>query len=210
MKQPLRLITLALLLTGNFCFAEDKPADEIDEKKVYRSYTADGVVEFTDNPKQGGEEIQLEVLPVYKQAPLPTATLKSSPRKEIKKLKTVKASYYTSLKIISPEANSAIRNNAGNVTVKVQLSPALRKDTKHQIEYLLNGKVVKKGGLTVTLSNVDRGAHLLQVRVVDAKGKVLISSCTVSFNLKRYFKPKAQKSPAPRQDPNAFLFEDDA
>ena len=202
--ERLILITTSLLLLGNICVAEDKPADEAEEKKIYRSFTADGVVEFTDNPKKGGEEIEIEELPVYKQAPLPTATIKARPDKQTKKLKTVKAQYYTSLTIISPAANSTLRNNAGNITVKLKLTPELRKDTKHRIEYLLNGKVKQSGGLTVTLTNVNRGTQLLQARVVDAKGKTLIKSETVSFNLMRYFKPKARKAPQPAAEEHDF------
>lgn len=199
------LFSLFLFTLASFAFAAEAPKQTEEEKKIYRSFTADGVVEFTDNPKKGGAEIQLETLPTYKQAPVPA--IQFTPRK--KKIKILSVKVYQAMSIVSPANNSTLRDNAGNVVVETRLQPKLKKGLNHKVQYFLDGKLAKTGGLKETLSNVDRGRHKLQAKAVDAKGKVLQESNTVLFHLKRYFKPKAKVEPQPAPVPDPFGSDDD-
>ncbi|MEQ9451416.1 MAG: DUF4124 domain-containing protein [Pseudomonadales bacterium] len=104
---------------------------------------------------------------------------------------------YESIKLVSPEADLALRDNAGNVTVSVSLSPGLRQgDT---LEVLLDGKVVASGAQTeVQLENVDRGSHEVAARVVDKSGNTAIRTEPSTFHLLRY-SALQRKAPPPRR-----------
>ena len=200
-------LTLGSLFGGFSIYAEDPPEQADDEKKVYRKFHPDGVVEFSDKPLKGAEELKMEELPTYKfdtgtsapqaktqpvtkQKAIPT----SSPRLRTEKIKP--SGYtYNSLSIISPARNETIRANDGNINVNFTLSPELQHFRGHQIEYLLDGKSILKTTTPQGLKNVDRGTHSLVIQVVDKNNKVLINSDSVTFHVLRFFKPRSKATP---------------
>lgn len=172
---------------------KDAPAKEKPQTppktKIYRNYNANGVVEFSDQPKPGGEPVKIPTLPTYQAPPRPRVIPSTSRKKQQKD----KAWRYRSIKIEQPKSDSVIRNNAGQLNVKVQLQPALTRAAGHQIHYYLNGKrVMTSSNTSVTLNSVDRGTHKLHVRVVDETGRKLIESRRISFTMLRYFKPRSK------------------
>ena len=96
------------------------------------------------------------------------------------------AGSYASATIIAPEQDAAVRNNAGNLTVTVQVLPSLQKG--HLVQILLDG--VPQGEpqptLQVALTNLDRGTHALQARIVDAGGNVVFTGAASTFHLLRH------------------------
>ena len=91
---------------------------------------------------------------------------------------------YTQLAITSPEDQGVVHDNAGNVTVSINLAPPLQPGDKLAI--LLDGQQVGQGaGTSISLSNVERGTHTLQVAVQDTDGHTMIESPTVTFTLLR-------------------------
>ena len=84
---------------------------------------------------------------------------------------------YTDAVIVSPANDTAVRNNAGNLTVRGQVSPKLA--SGHRVQLLLDG--VPQGAprrtLEFSLENIDRGTHHLQVRIVDSGGQGLVRRC---------------------------------
>lgn len=98
---------------------------------------------------------------------------------------------YTRLAITSPEDQSVLRDNAGDVSIALALEPGLRAGDKLAI--ILDGKQIGQGaGTSINLSNVERGTHTLQLTVQDADGHTLIESSPVTFTVKRtsLFQPK--------------------
>ena len=213
------LITTALL-TSLFippCYGEDLSQPDnngAEPGKVYRKYHPDGVVEFTDQPSRGSEELKIEELPTYKFAPAtPTApaqtTVPNTPQvapraKQSPAAEKTLGKIYTSLQITKPERNETIRSNSGDVEVAVILSPGLQFIHGHKLEYLLDGKSILKTEQATSLKNLDRGTHTLVIQVIDKNNKVLIHSNSVTFHLKRFFKAKPSSQRPTRPDPNNF------
>ncbi len=146
---------------------------------VYKHTNPDGSVEFTDVP-QSKEEAPVELAPMstFKAlpvAPVPTPNLQPAPSQH----------NYTSLKITSPENDTSIRGNTGNLDINVSLSPAL--NAGHKLVLLMNGSQKAEGESgQFNLTNIDRGSHTFQVEVVDAENKSLISSQAITIHLKRF------------------------
>jgi hypothetical protein len=147
--------------------------------QLYKCKDADGNIIYTDEPCTNGEELKLPPLPTYTPARLPPAPTEDKKDKE---------EAYTSLVIKSPENDSVVRNNTGTVNITYSLKPALDKIRGHKFSIVLDGKQLKTKGTTseVQLSDIDRGAHTIQIHVVDDQDKVLISSKPTTFHMKRH------------------------
>ena len=205
-------LTIACLFAGIPSLYADSPSEQAEEdKKVYRKFHPDGVVEFTDQPSRGSEELKMEELPTYKFGPTVTSPKSGPAAQDITPRPTVKLKPkampapdvpYTSLSINSPVRNETIRANSGDIDVKFTLQPGLQFYKGHKIEYLLDGKSVLKTEQPQILKNVERGGHSLVIQVVDKNNKVLIHSDSVTFNVKRYFKPRSQTPPAQPKAPD--------
>jgi len=186
--------------------AEEPPTQAEEDKKVFRKFHPDGVVEFSDQPTKGSEELKMEELPTYKFAPaVPTPKLTPRPKQKIKP-KPGSVGPYTSLTINSPGRNETIRANNGDIEVKFTLVPGLQFYQGHKIEYLLDGKSVLKTDRPQILKNTDRGTHTLVIQVIDKNNKVLIHSDSVSFHVLRFFKPRSKAAPPA---PKAPEFDDE-
>ena len=99
---------------------------------------------------------------------------------------TVQAAGYDTVRIAAPADETTVHDNLGNVSVLVQIEPALRAAAGERIELLLDDKVVASGPHgRIELASVERGTHALQARVVAADGKVLHTSAAVRFHLWR-------------------------
>ena len=65
---------------------------------------------------------------------------------------------YREFKVTRPSNNATIRDNGGNVSVSLTLTPGLRRG--HSIEVMMDGQPIGAGsGTSVTLTEVDRGTH---------------------------------------------------
>ena len=173
------IVVLLLILLSGFVQAQ-----------VYRSVGKDGSVIYSDQPTDGSVKVEvkeLETIKSLESPPLPTETKKPAQPK-----------YYSDLTITSPGNDQAIRDNAGSVNVTVSVAPGLR--SSHKLVLYLDGKEYSKGNSTMfKLDNVDRGTHQLRVAVLDANGRQLIDSKSVSFHMLRYSalqaKPKSSQPP---------------
>lgn len=94
---------------------------------------------------------------------------------------------YRQLSIASPGHDEAIRSNSGEVTVQVRSDPPLDTAAGHKIRVYLNGRsMATQPASTFTLTEVERGTHLLYAEVLDNAGKSLRKSEIVQFHLLRY------------------------
>ena len=79
-----------------------------------------------------------------------------------------------------------MRDNAGNVTVEVAISPGLQPN--HSLEILVDGQVKggNKSGAPILLENLDRGTHVYQARIIeDESGETLQVSASITNTLQR-------------------------
>ena len=147
-------------------------------EKIYKYTQPDGKVVYSDRPPpvDQAEEVTLEPLQTFN---LPAV---SSPKKPVAKKE--EPAGYEEFKVTSPSDDATIRDNGGNVSVRLSLSPALR--SGHSIEVTMDGKSIGSGNSTsITLTGVDRGSHTVQAAVKDDGGNVIARSTSIVFHLKR-------------------------
>ena len=96
------------------------------------------------------------------------------------------ANSYNFARIDAPADDTALRGNAGNVTVVGRVDPPLR--CGHRVQLLLDGvpAAAPIDTPTFTLVNIDRGTHQLQLRIVDAADTVLFTGEPSTFYLLRH------------------------
>jgi hypothetical protein len=147
---------------------------------VYKSVNSAGEVIFSDVPSQGAERVRLPALSTYKSAPVPALNTGTSQAvgQEV-------ANFYTSFSVGSPQDQSTVWDNEGNVGMTVALEPALQVDIGHKIQFYLDGKPYGKSELSMSASfhGLERGSHTLSASVLDADGNPLISTEPVTLHL---------------------------
>lgn len=145
---------------------------------VYKWIDADGTVHYSDTPKPGAEEVHVPPPQTYTPAPLPPATpATEAPEPPVE---------YTRLAITAPAPEANVWDNTGAIPVSFALDPALKTGRGHKLVVLLDGQAkatVRESSLT--LQEVERGSHSLQGQVVDASGRVLIASPSITVHLHR-------------------------
>ena len=146
--------------------------------EVFKRVNPDGSVEFTDVPdSQEAEPVELAPITTYPAPPSPPPRSRATPRTE--------APAYEAVSITSPSNDETIHDNQGNITITVELSPELK--SGHNLRILLDGNQQAEGkSTTFSLTNIDRGSHQIQVQIVDAKGKPLAQSESITVHLKRF------------------------
>lgn len=142
---------------------------------IYRWVDANGLVHFSDVPREGAQEVELSPQSSFRM-PAAASSVPSAERE------TVGVSLYESLAISSPTEEQTIWNTGGVINISVSPTPALR--TGHGIRLYYDGQPLQEQPLRTTsmqLSEVYRGEHTLRAEIVDASGQVLIRSTPVTF-----------------------------
>ena len=162
--EPMRI----LLLIIYFCLSLP-----ILAKDVYRTVDDQGNVVFSDTPVEGAEKIRVDEIQTI--APDEVPKFVYTPPPEV-------VETYSKLEIVSPENDSVIQSDEGNVTVSAVLEPALNLRAGHYLVLYLDGNEAASGtSPQFILSNIERGTHILDIAVVDQSGNQVINSPTVSF-----------------------------
>jgi len=147
---------------------------------IYQSVDKDGNVVFSDEPGTDAKPVELPPLPTYtapKHKPVSQPTPASGEQ----------ATTYESLVIQQPAQDATLRDNTGMVSVSAALEPKLNSAAGHRFQFYLDGAAA--GGPVTSPSfsfdNVDRGAHQVEVAVIDSSGNELKRSGSVRFYLHR-------------------------
>lgn len=157
---------------------------------VYKWVDADGTVHYSDTPREGAEEIHVAPPQTYTPAPMP----RFSPRPET----PAPVPAYTRFELTAPADDATVRDNTGAISVSFALEPALMVEQGHRLVVLLDGQAgVPTQQTSVTLENVDRGTHTLQGQIIDADGKVLISTPSIKVHLHRQSVLMPHQAPPP-------------
>jgi len=159
------------------------------ETNVYRSIDAEGNPVFSDIPTADSETIELQEIQ--------TVPAEKNLKFESRPSKQVQPDKYTSLKITSPADGTEVRENAGNVTVEVELKPELRKTDSLQLSF--DSEIVQEGNQTTfEITDIDRGTHQISVAIIDKDGNEIKRSSSITFHLQR----TANLDPAFAPNPN--------
>jgi len=140
-------------------------------QEAYRWVDEDGVVHYSDRPREGAEAIQLPApnVATTRRAPAPAARPGAD-----KEPASEPAPGYTSIEILSPKAEETLWNIEGVLSASVALQPGLQPG--HQVRVYFDGEMQPVSGTSFQLQEVWRGVHNIQVEVVDATGTVKIRS----------------------------------
>lgn len=157
---------------------------------VYKWVAPDGTVHYSDTPREGAEEVHVAPPQTYSPGSLPRFTPRPEPPEP--------EPAYTRFELTAPADDATLRENTGAIGVSFALEPALDVARGHRLVVLLDGQArdpIRETSLT--LENVDRGTHTLQGQVVDAAGKVLISSPSIKVHLHRESVLMPRRAPPP-------------
>lgn len=148
------------------------PAQE--NKKVFVTRDANGVLVFSDSPQPGAEELTLSSRPNIMAATDPTLPARKAPAAEP-----------FNVEIVQPEEQGTVRDNTGSVYVSGKISPMFERGL--QVRLLLNGKphAEPQNNTIFILRNVERGEHTLQMELFDQSGKLIAASPLTTFYLHR-------------------------
>ncbi len=138
----------------------------------------DGVVHFSDSVPQGMKLENVKTIDV------PEVQVVKSEMNTVKPTGQYNQPQQPTpiLSVVAPANDEFIRDNTGTVTIAGQ---AQNVSGPHEPELLLDGNVIAKGySPVVTLTNLDRGTHTVQMKATDANGRVYASK-VVSFTLQR-------------------------
>ncbi len=139
---------------------------------LYKGLDSEGKVVYSDTPFEDAENFTpppISVMDVRKVDSEKEAATEEKPA-EFK---------YTRFDIVSPTNNQTIWNET-ELTVVMQLTPALNSAEGHNAWLLMDGKPVIKNSQSMSLQidRVDRGAHQLQGQVRDKEGKIIVRTRT--------------------------------
>ncbi len=160
-------IALIMLLCLSEAFATSS--------KIYVWRNADGVLVFSDSPKPGAEEVEVDE----------SNTMSSSIDTSILDIKPKEIEENYQVEITQPENNATIRDNTGSVYVSGRIKPIFKKGLKIKL-YLDNKPYEKPQSHSMfVLRNIERGEHQLKMDLIDDKGKIIASSPSVTFYMHR-------------------------
>lgn len=165
----------ALLLSGSSIAADT----------IYRTVDEEGNVMFTDDPKRGGEAVDLKPLTTMPSLDTPNAGFSLSPSSSRSSRADVFASY-TRFSIASPANGMTLPNGqAGDVGVQLAIEPSLHQG--HRVQLLVDGQLHQSSqrGDTFLLRGLERGKHRVRAELLSADGRVLKSTAPITLYVKR-------------------------
>ena len=173
----MKLILVMLLGLGTAVAAED----------IYRWVDDNGNQVYSDQPgenAENAEKVELQQPMTYSPVQIPEVTDSASAEEQETADNTEAAPNYK-VSIVAPEDDAGIRVNNGNVTVNLQVVPALNPERGDLIQLFLDGlpSGMPMPQLSFILENLDRGTHTVSANVLNASGEILAQSETITFHL---------------------------
>ena len=152
---------------------------------LYKGLDDEGNVVYSDTPFKNAEAITpppISVMDAPKIKPKPVAI---DNEEEIAETK------YTHFSISSPKNDQTIWNE-NQLTVVLQIKPALNTVSGHSTWLIMDGKVLikKSHSLSLLIGRADRGAHTLQAQVRNKKGKIIKRTKSITVHIKNTVIPR--------------------
>jgi len=91
---------------------------------------------------------------------------------------------YNSLIFIAPKAGQSIKARDGDVSAMLSVKPPLKKG--HKIIFIMDGKAQRKSKSRISnFTNLNEGKHSLSANIINADGKVQMTSDELTFGINR-------------------------
>jgi len=157
---------------------------------IYKTTDKDGNVIFTDQKVGEMREVELRETTTIPAQKIP----RTPPARLLDQAGNAQPARYASLNIVTPADGEAIRDNAGNLELRFDIKPAA--SGTHIVQLVIDGEVkMEVKGNAASLTNVDRGEHQFQLKVISRETGKLIQEGPVSkISLLRF--SKLHKRPA--------------
>ena len=182
-----------LLILSPLSFATTVSAE------IYKIVDTDGNIVFTDIPPNDSKEtVQLtdpnDFTPIAPTTPdstnTPNRALHTNTEGPTELLKR-----YESVVITQPAEDEAVRENSGNITVRVSANPTLSLPQGHIFELRLDTVVIARNQSGIfKLENVDRGTHTLKALIMNNAETVVATSADQTFHMLRYSALKRRRN----------------
>jgi Domain of unknown function (DUF4124) len=137
---------------------------------------ANGTVHYSDRPVPGATQVELAGATT-----IGTQTPASRASRAAGQGAAAPGALYQALEIVSPADQETLWNIGAVLPVQVRFQPAL--SPGHRYDLVLDGqrRNLNTTSLRVTLPDVFRGAHTLQIVVIDAEGAEVSRSAARTF-----------------------------
>jgi len=143
--------------------------------QAYRWVDDEGIVHYSDKPREGAERIFLpsDNRVTRRTAPAPAV------QPDTDQQATSTAFKYESFTVATPAPEETLWNIEGVLSVSLDLQPGLQDG--HQVRVYFDGNERMVTSTAFQIEEVYRGVHNLQAEVVDATGKLMIRSVPNRF-----------------------------
>ncbi|MDX1500624.1 MAG: DUF4124 domain-containing protein [Woeseiaceae bacterium] len=140
---------------------------------AYRWVDEEGVVHYSDVPREGADYVDLSGYSA-------TTGARIGPQRDSAQADAAQPApadqpfEYQSIEIVSPAAEETLWNIEGTLNVSLALQPGLQEG--HQVRVYFDGEPRLVAGTSFTIDEVWRGVHNIQAEVIDATGRLMIRS----------------------------------
>lgn len=141
---------------------------------AYRWVDEDGVVHYSDRPRDGAERVDLQDANTVSVRPYARSGNQTAAVDEDSDDDAEASARYESLEITSPAAEETLWNIEGVLNVSLSLTPALKPG--HRVRVYFDGEPRMVNGTSFQLDEVWRGVHNIQVEVLNEAGEMMIRS----------------------------------
>jgi hypothetical protein len=141
--------------------------------EAYRWVDDDGVIHYSDRPREGAEVVELSEYTRDTGARIYRDTRPASASDNAESEQTA-AFRYQSLSVTSPAAEETLWNIEGVLNVSLALNPGLQNG--HRIRVYFDGEPRMVTSTSFQVDEVWRGVHNIQAEVIDETGKLMIRS----------------------------------
>lgn len=146
---------------------------------AYKWTDENGIVHYSDRPHPGAKRIELDTSGPARPQATPARVAATTQSAQARTTAAPPRFRYQTVEITAPEAEETLWNIDAQLDVTVSLSPSLQ--SGHQIRVFFDGNQRIVEGQNFRLEEVYRGAHNLQVEVIDEAGKPLNRSPPMRF-----------------------------
>ena len=156
------------------------PVSGITETTIYQWRDASGNEVFSDLPRSGAEKITIPDPSTYTPIVPPVVTARQPAQEK------QTAPLYQTLTLVEPQPESTIWSNPGNFQVHYEVKPALRTKEGDRLVIMLDDEARPAiAGTRYYFENINRGAHTLKGRIINADGNVLVESESATIYLQQ-------------------------